>query len=172
MPELLWQNYKKQSTFRTYCHFYSGHYLRLTLAFVFFFIKASPRFVLPIITADIINILSGDPNEFLHQIILLFSVGFILIAQNIPMHILFVRLFSKVCRQVEMNLRTSLCARLQHLSMHYHTSSKIGILQTKVLRDVENVESLSRTMLNTVPDIFIMLLVAIVTTLFRAPLFI
>ena len=60
---------------------------------------------------------------------------------------------SRVSRTVEMNLRSALCNRLQHLSIPYYTGSKIGILQNKVMRDVENIEGLTRMLVETLPGI-------------------
>lgn len=85
---------------------------------------------------------------------------------------LYVRLMSVPCRSVEMNLRSALCTRLQHLSIPYHTSTRMGSLQNKVTRDVESIENMTRMLLDTVPHIVCTIVIAIIVTLVKAPLFV
>ena len=172
MYRLLWSKYRNRKTLETYCSFYAVYRWKLIFVLVIFLIKASPAYIIPVIAADIINLLSGDPPGSGRQILRLLILGAVVILQNIPTHILYARTFSRVSRAVERNLRAALCTRLQHLSMHYHTSNKMGVLQTKVLRDVENVETLTRMLVDNLPNITMTMTVAIAVTAVRAPLFI
>ena len=45
-----------------------------------------------------------------------------------------------VVRQIGADLRNALTARLQSLSIGFHTRVSASIVQTKVVRDVENIE--------------------------------
>lgn len=172
MYKLLWGKYRDRKAFNTYCGFYAAYKWRLVFVVFMFLVKSSPTYVIPIITADVINLIAGTPQGGIPDIIKLLVFGAVIILQNIPTHIIYARAFSSVSRQVERDLRTALCARLQHLSMHYHTSNKMGVLQTKVLRDVENVEMLTRMLVDNLPQIAATMGVAIAVTAIRAPLFI
>jgi len=65
---------------------------------------------------------------------------FLIIIQNIPMHTLYVRVFSSAVNTMQLNLRSSIVKRLQELSISFHDKYQSGKLQTKVLRDVETLE--------------------------------
>lgn len=172
MYKLLWGKYRDQKAVATYCGFYSAYKWKLVFVVFMFLVKSSPIYILPVITADIINLISGTPQGEIRDILRLLVFGMLVVLQNIPTHIIYARAFSSVNREVERNLRTALCARLQHLSIHYHTCSKMGVLQTKVLRDVENVEMLTRMLVDNIPQITATLVVAIAVTAVRAPRFI
>ena len=172
MYKLLWGKYRDQKAVATYCGFYSAYKWKLVFVVFMFLVKSSPIYILPVITADIINLISGTPQGEIRDILRLLVFGMLVVLQNIPTHIIYARAFSSVNREVERNLRTALCARLQHLSIHYHTCNKMGVLQTKVLRDVENVEMLTRMLVDNIPQITATLVVAIAVTAVRAPRFI
>ena len=172
MHKLLWGKYRDQKAVATYCGFYSAYKWKLVFVVFMFLVKSSPIYILPVITADIINLISGTPQGEIRDILRLLVFGMLVVLQNIPTHIIYARAFSSVNREVERNLRTALCARLQHLSIHYHTCNKMGVLQTKVLRDVENVEMLTRMLVDNIPQITATLVVAIAVTAVRAPRFI
>lgn len=172
MYKLLWSRYRDRKALETYWGFYAAYKWKLLFVLVMFLIKASPAYIIPVLAADIINLLSGDPPGGFPEILKLLIFGAVVILQNIPTHIIYARTFSSVSRAVERNLRAALCTRLQHLSMHYHTSNKMGVLQTKVLRDVENVETLTRMLMDNLPNITMTMAVAITVTAVRAPLFI
>lgn len=171
MYTLLWGKYREQKALATYWGFYSAYRWKLLFTLFMFWVKSAPVYVVPIITADIINLLSGNAPGDMRKILRLVLLGAVVVLQNIPTHIIYARVFSSVSRSVERNLRTALCARLQHLSMHYHTSNKMGVLQTKVLRDVENVEMMTRMLVDSLPGIAATMAVALTVTAMRAPLF-
>ncbi len=173
MKELLRLDYRNQRSFKTYLSFYHDYHWQLLLVVFMYFVKASPVYVIPIITADIINVV-GHPEgaNVYRQILISLSIGFVAVIQNIPSHIYYVTCLSRVSRTVEMNLRSALCNRLQHLSIPYYTGSKIGILQNKVMRDVENIEGLTRMLVETLPGIIFSIGTAVVVTALRAPMFI
>ncbi len=175
MRELLHREYRNRRAFQNYIGFYAGYKLRFVLVWIMYLVKASPAYVLPILTAEIINMIA-DPNiagdMFYRRLWEVLAIGFVAIIQNIPSHMLYVWLMSVPCRLVERNLRSALCTRLQHLSIPYHTTTKMGELQNKVTRDVESIENMTRMLLDTVPHLVLSIGVAVIVTLIKAPLFV
>ncbi|MDD3887061.1 MAG: ABC transporter ATP-binding protein, partial [Victivallaceae bacterium] len=173
--ELLHLEYRNNRALKTYWQFYAGYKLRFFWVWVMFFIKALPQYVLPIIIAEVINMISeqgpADASFYRHlgEII---AIGFVTIVQNIPTHMYYVHLMSIPCRDVEKKLRSAICTRLQQLSIPYHTATKLGELQNKVTRDVENIENMTRMLLDSMPSIFFSVAVAISVTLIKAPMFV
>ncbi|KAA0960053.1 ABC transporter ATP-binding protein [Microbacterium sp. ANT_H45B] len=111
---------------------------RLTFAITAFAVKEIPLWSLPVITAAIIDVVAskGDVTEVLWW----FALAAVLLLQNYPNHIIYTRNFMTVVRDLGADLRNALTARLQSLSIGYHTRVSSSIVQTKVVRDVENVE--------------------------------
>ncbi len=111
---------------------------RMTLAVLAFAVKEIPLWFLPVVTAEIIDIVAtgGDPTT----VLIWFAVAAVLLLQNYPMHLVYTRSFMTVVRDTGADLRNALAARLQSLSIGYHTRVSSSIVQTKVVRDVENVE--------------------------------
>ncbi len=173
MKELLHREYRNKKALHTYLDFFGEDKKRFPWIWIVYIIKAAPVYVLPILTAETINLITQPHTaaEFNSKLTMLMTVGFIVIAQNIPTHMYYVHLMSVPCRRVEKNLRLALCTRLQHLSIPYHTTIKVGSLQNKVTRDVENIEMMSRMLLDTFPMFACSLLVAITMTMIKAPIF-
>lgn len=133
----------KNHFFRIFLGLYKGNYKNLFFSSIFFIIKACPEYLLPLITADIINIATYKPDNAstLFMIDLLFA--FLLLAQNIPTHMLHVHFLSKANRSVEAGLRGAMIRQLQQLSLSFHTATPSGSIQSKIMRDVENIELFS-----------------------------
>lgn len=113
---------------------------RLALAVVAFGIKDSPVWLLPVITGAVIDIVvNGGP---VSGLIWIAGGSVLLLAIHFPMHLLFVRLFFGSSRALGAQLRNGLTSRLQSLSIGFHSRSNAAVIQTKVVRDVENVELL------------------------------
>jgi len=61
-------------------------------------------------------------------------------------NVLYVRFQSRAIREVENRLRSALVERMQQLSMGFYLRTNAGVLQTKVVRDVENIEQMVRNL--------------------------
>ncbi|WP_226965891.1 ABC transporter transmembrane domain-containing protein [Tessaracoccus defluvii] len=111
---------------------------RLTLAVLAFALKEIPVWYLPVVTAAIIDIVvnSGD----LRGVLIWFAVAAALLLQNYPNTLFYTRSFMTVVRDTGAVLRNSLAARLQTLSIGYYGRVSSSVVQTKVVRDVENIE--------------------------------
>ena len=87
---------------------YKGNYHKFFLAVIFFFIKHAPVWVLPIVTANIINdITSGSPETY-QNIIIQAMIMIVLVALNIPMNYMYTRYKSLATRYAETGLRRAL----------------------------------------------------------------
>ncbi|MEO5368289.1 MAG: ABC transporter transmembrane domain-containing protein [Magnetococcus sp. WYHC-3] len=105
-----------------------------------FVAKQSPAWVIPLLSAKAIDTLSAPAQHPLHDLLVFAIVTLLLIAQNVPMHTYFIHLVSTTIRRMEQRLRMSLVIRLQQLSIDFHDKTETGRLQTKVLRDVEQIQ--------------------------------
>ncbi len=163
MEEQFIDCYRKHGNrfFRIFLGLYKGNYKNLLLSSVFFILKASPEYLLPLITADIINLATNKPENAITLFLfdLLFAV--LLLVQNIPNHMLHVNFLSKANRSVEAGLRGAMIRQLQQLSLSFHKSTPSGSIQSKIMRDVENIEAFSNQIFTT----FLRILVSMSITL-------
>ena len=153
---------KKIGSFKLLGKLYKPHFLKLFLSTIFYAIKVSPTWIIPIITANIIDIVTEAPENFTQLFVgnILFAV--IVLLFNIPFHTLHVKYFSLARRSVEAGLRGAMIRKLQQLSISFHKNIPSGRIQSKVMRDVEGVEALSGQLFNLFLDIVFSMLVTVI----------
>jgi ATP-binding cassette subfamily B protein len=150
----------RNNSLKTLISLYKGQYMSLFLSVVFFAIKHSPVWVLPIVTANIINIATRHDPDAIRGISVNVIIMMVLIAQNILTNYFHTYFYAKVIRNVECGLRSSMVRKLQQLSITYHNEMESGRLQSKIMRDVEQIENLSSQIFISVLSIFLNIVVA------------
>lgn len=140
---------------------YKGHYLELFLSLVFFIIKHSPVWVLPIVTSNIVNIATNPDGNAGRKILTNVVIMIVLFAQNVLTNYFYTLFYARAIRNVERDLRSSLVRKLQQLSITYHNEMQSGRLQSKIMRDVEQIETLSSQIFITVLSILMNVVVAL-----------
>lgn len=114
------------------------HRRRVLPAAAVFPLKDSPQWLMPVVTASIVDlVVAGGPIE---RLALWGGIAAVALAQNYPTHVLWTRLFMRAVRDIGAELRNALTARFQQLSIGFHTRTSSPLVQTKVVRDVENIE--------------------------------
>lgn len=153
---------KKRGTLSTLFKLYSGNYKNLIIAAVMFLIKSSPTWIIPLITAAVIDIATQRPDDAVKQFII-YAVGAVLILlQNIPTHTIYIMFLSRAQRSVEAGLRGAMIRKLQHLSITYHKEIESGKIQSKVMRDVEAIESFTTQIFTTAITVIINMTISLV----------
>lgn len=140
---------------------YKGHYLELFLSVVFFVIKHSPVWILPLVTANIINIATNPGADAGRKILINVIFMVVMIAQNVLTNYFHTLFYARAIRNVEQDLRSALVRKLQQLSITYHKEMQSGRLQSKIMRDVEQIETLSSQIFITVLSIILNVVVAL-----------
>lgn len=148
---------------------FSGNTGELTISTLGLIAKQSPVWVLPIITRNIINIVSYPQQHTMHEFWLNLGIGLFFILQNIVTTWLYAYHFGKVNRNIERKLRGSLIVKLQQLSIRFHNETQSGRLLSKVIRDVENVEVLLDQTYRSLPLIILDISIAITVTAVSSP---
>lgn len=159
---------RKHKPLRLLARLFHDHWAKVALSAFYYLLKAAPVFVLPIVTANIINIISYPEKHAMHEFWVNLVLIVAVIAQNIPTHTLHISYISKAVRHVEAGLRSTLVRKLQQLSLSYHGDLSGGKLQAKVLRDVEAIDFLSRQMLMTIIPAFLSLIIVVGITLYHS----
>ncbi|MDF2484912.1 MAG: ABC-type multidrug transport system, ATPase and permease component [Herbinix sp.] len=147
---------------------YKGYYTKLLWSAIFYVIKVMPVWVLPIVTANIINIATSPSEHKLSELYINAAVMIFFLVENIPMHYLHTKYFSRAIRFVESGLRGTLVRKLQQLSISYHKEMESGRIQSKIMRDVEAIEMLSGQLFVGVLSIVLNLLVAFTVTAMKS----
>lgn len=146
---------------RTLLGIYKGHYMELFLSIVFFVIKHSPVWILPIVTANIINVATNPGADAGRRIFWNVVFMVVMIAQNILTNYFHTLFYARAIRNVEKDLRSALVRKLQQISITYHNEMQSGRLQSKIMRDVEQVETLSAQVFITILSIILNVIVAL-----------
>lgn len=147
---------------------YKGHYLQFILSGIFFALKHACVWYLPVATAGVINIASGVDDSGLNGIIFYVALEIVLVLINMPANYLYVHFRSLAIRNMEAGLRGALVRKLQQLSITYHKEMQSGRLQSKIMRDVEAIETLSQQLFTNVLTILLNLIVAFTVTGLRS----
>jgi ATP-binding cassette, subfamily B, bacterial len=169
---LVQQIYQKnqKNSFKVLIGLYKGNYVRIFYSAVFFMIKHIPAWVMPITIANVINAATGDSGNGIRTIYLNAIVMIFLVLQNILTNYYHTKLHSYAIRSVESGLRASLIKKLQELSIPYQKEIQSGRLQSKIMRDVEAVQTLSSQVFVSSLNIFVNLIVALGITLYNSPI--
>jgi ATP-binding cassette, subfamily B, bacterial len=154
----------KNKPLKTLMYLYKGNLGRLFLSTFFFIIKSSPVFIIPILSKNIIDIATNPTKHSLNELWINLIIAVVIIVQNIPTHIWHVQFLSKAIRYVEAGLRGTLVRKLQQLSITFHKDLQSGKLQSKILRDVEAIEFLSRQFSQTLLPLVFNVIVALLLT--------
>ena len=133
----------RKNNLRTLLSLFKGHYGALAGSIFFFIIKHSPTWVLPIVTANIINAVTDHNGNITKILILNTLLMIVFLVQNIPTNYIHTWLYAKTVRTVEKELREALVCKLQQLSITYHKEMQSGRLQSKIMRDVEQIQNLA-----------------------------
>ncbi len=133
------RRYRGEHPLRTAAYLFEPDRYRVGLAVGAYLVKHTPIWLLPLVTANVIDVLVR------HQpvAVLWWNAGVLLVvlSLNLPMHMLYVRWMNGSIRRTGTRLRSALCHRMQELSIGYHSQVSAGVLQAKVIRDVESVET-------------------------------
>ena len=154
--------------FRILLSLYKGTYGKLILSAICFTIKHTPTWMLPIITANIINIVTYSDKHNIYEIYINVVIMVILVLQNIISNYYHTKFHSLAIRHVEAELRGALVRKLQQLSILYHKEMQSGRLQSKIMRDVESIEILSSQLFVSLLNIFINLVIALGVTFYKS----
>ena len=128
----------KSQPIRTLVRFAKPYRKYYIFAVLFFLVKDSPAWLLPLVTSRIIDAVAISKNLF--ELATYVGIGVVLLLQNFPTNMFFVRYSSKATRSLAFDLRDSLSNHLQKLRISSEISSSPAVIQTKLVRDVENVE--------------------------------
>ena len=158
----------EQKPLRILLSLYKGHYLQLILSGIFFALKHACVWYLPVATAGVINIASGTSDGGLNGILFYISIEIVLVLVNMPANYLYVHFRSLAIRNMEAGLRGALVRKLQQLSITYHKEMQSGRLQSKIMRDVEAIETLSQQLFTNILTIMLNLVVAFAVTGMRS----
>ncbi|WP_051196557.1 ABC transporter ATP-binding protein [Jonesia quinghaiensis] len=161
--------YDPQRPVRTLARLFRPERAKLAGAAAAYAIKHSPVWVMPLLTAMIIDIVVEQ--RPLRELWIITAILVVIIAQNLPISIVYIKALSLSVRNVESGLRMALAQRLQELSIGYHRRMSAGVLQAKIVRDVENVVESSRQTFDSALGAVTTMVGALVITAIRTPEF-
>ena len=140
----------------------------LTGSVFFFILKHSPTWIIPIATANIINVVTRQEPNTPRIILINVVVLMVVLVLNIPFNYLHTLLYAKAVRQIECDLRSALVRKMQQLSISYYSRTQSGRLQSKIIRDVEQVQTLSAQIFISVLSIITGLIVSFAVVITRS----
>ncbi|MEY8353221.1 ABC transporter ATP-binding protein [Lachnospiraceae bacterium 54-53] len=144
--------------------FYRGQYHKFLISTFFFVIKHAPSLFSALLIANVINgaLEGGEAGK--RAIFLNVAVWLGLLVIHLPANWLHNKYKNKVIRKTEAGLRGALVRKLQELSIPYHTEIQSGRLQSKIIRDVEAVETLSSQLFVNLMNIVMNLVITLSIT--------
>lgn len=118
----------------------------LVLSTIVYLFQALPLWVVPICTANIINLITESNGNITatvwRDLAINASIMIVLILQNVPSTMLRWRIVSKMLRRTSAGIKCSVIRKLQSISITYHKDMKTGRIQSKFLKDTDSVDSL------------------------------
>ena len=135
-----------------------------------FVVKQSPASLFPLAVGMIVDSLNPLRADSFRRILWIAGGYLLLLAQNPLLHTAFSRMLSGLLRQMQFNLRSALVERLQQLAVTFHEEKQSSALQTKILRDVDAIDSLCRYLFQNGLNGVLVIVYVTVIALVRQPI--
>ncbi len=144
-------------------------WLKVLVSTLIYILQASPVFILPLITSDVIDVITYRPDGYQTRLMIDALMAFVLIAQNVPTTMWRSSIVNKWIRDTSADIKSGVVRKLQRLSITYHKEIEEGRIQSKFLRDITNVEIYYRTFLTAFIPNFVGAVASIVIALVKSP---
>ncbi len=129
----------------------------------------APAWIVPVITAEIINLAAFSLNsETISQIVLYAVIIVLLYASNIPFCILNNGLKDRMVRRTSAGLKRTVIRRLQKLSITYYSEIETGRIQAKFLKDMDSIESLNMNLYTALIPGILSFIISIFISIYRS----
>ncbi len=133
----------------------------IALTSFIYLIQSAPLWIVPLVTANIINIVTDTlvlggafTAETWRILIINAIIMFVSILQNVPSTILRLKIVNKMLRTTSAGIKMSVVKKLQGLSITYHKEMQAGKIHSKFIKDTDSVEMFLRTILcSIVPNV-------------------
>ena len=133
----------KDNPFRVLLALYKGQYHKFLISAFFYLIKHSPALFSPLLLANVINGVLEGGEAATRAIFLNVGIWLGLLLIHLPTNYLHAKYKSAITRSTEAGLRAAIVNKVSELSIMYHVQTRSGKLQSKIIRDVEAIETLS-----------------------------
>lgn len=176
IPELEWlfrnEGKKKDGSYK------DGYLQKLlrrdwkTLLFttLIYLLQASPTWVMPLVTSDVIDMITYRPDGFLFRILIDGIILFVLIIQNIPTTAWRSSIVNRTIRTTTAKVKSGVIRKLQRLSITYHKEMEEGRIQSKFLRDIDSVDGYYRTFFTSFIPALVGAIVSAIIALIKSPI--
>ncbi len=133
--------------------------------------RSSPALIIPIATANVIDIVSttGIANN-LKAFILNLAVSMLSLALNILFAYLESAYFRNLCRKVGVSLRNVMVRKLQIFSISFHKDSQVGAITSKMMLNIDSLSEAFRVLVGDLALIVSYIVAAVVMTLKNCPM--
>lgn len=137
---------------------------------IHFLIKESSARFLPFYVAGAVSLLENNDPEWKWKLALLSGIQIGLLIWNVAGHTLYMRHLSTICRGFGHELRLRVCRQLQQLSLLFHGRQSTGKVHSKIIRDIDNIESIPTQVVQPVLSAFVTTAVTVTAVLISAPI--
>ena len=143
---------------------------KIILSFFLFIIKNSPVYIIPIVSAAVIDEIAAEGGPDTRKLIIYAVIMLVSLIQNVPTHVLYAKITDGFLRNTSAGIKETVIRKLQRLSITYHTEMETGKLQSKFLLDTERVEQYLRMIFYSFIPTCISLAVNVGITLYQSPI--
>ena len=148
---------------------FRGNWGRLIVSSVLFVIKASPIWLMPLVTGDVIDTITTLPEGYVTRLLIDAAIFVAMLVQNIPMHMWYASITDRMIRRTTAGVKSSVIRKLQRLSITYHREMEGGKIQSKFLRDIDSIDSYFRNVVQVLIPNALSAVIAVVISLFKSP---
>ncbi len=145
------------------------NWLTVLYSTLLYILQASPAWFMPIVTSDVINMITLQPEGFMLRIILDGVILAVLLLQNAPTTTWRSVVTDRFIRTTTAEIKGGVVRKLQRLSITYHKEMEEGRIQSKFLRDIDNMEGYYRTFMSAFIPNIVGTLVSAGIALYKSP---
>lgn len=141
---------------------------KLFISTFLYTVKNLPSILVPLITAEVINVVTQGGPDVVKKLVIWGIILFVLLAENIPMHMLREKYNNEILRTIGAGLRNTIVRKLQHLSITYHKQIESGKIQSKFMRDIEAIETLNRQVTNSLLPVCVNIIIYVAIAIMKS----
>lgn len=135
-----------------------------------YLLQASPLWIMPLITSDMIDLITYRPDGYLWRILIDGLILTVVILQNVPSTTWRSSITNKLIRTTTAQIRSGVVRKLQRLSITYHKEMEEGRIHSKFLRDIDSVDGYYRNYLMAFVPNLVGAIVSVGIAIWRSPI--